>query len=114
MQGILAGLYCDPEAVGRMHEAGVGARVTLPVGNKLSLAHLRRDAHPVTMEGTVLALSDGWYTITGPTYTGQRACMGRSAVLDIGPARTGITEGPHEPWDVGDFVSPGQRTRCAP
>lgn len=113
MHGILAGLYCDPEAVGRMHEAGVGARVTLPVGNKLSLAHLGRDAHPVTMEGTVLALSDGWYTITGPTYTGQRACMGRSAVLDIGPARLVITERTHEPWDLGVFESLGQDPRGA-
>ncbi len=108
MEGILAGLYCDPEAVAHMHEAGCGAKVVLNVGNKRSLAHLGRDAHPMSLEGTVLALSDGWYTITGPTYTGQRACMGRSAVLDIGPATLVLTERTHEPWDLGVFECLGQ------
>src|SRR5690606_32507684 len=111
--GILAGLYCDPEAVGRMHDAGVGARLTLPVGNKRSLEHLGRKAAPPMLEGTVAALSDGWYTITGPTYTGQRACMGRSAVLDIGAARLVVTERTHEPWDLGVFESLGQDPREA-
>jgi Uncharacterized conserved protein len=113
MEGILAGLYCDPEAVGRMHEAGVGSRLTLPVGNKRSLEHLGRKAAPLMLEGVVIALSDGWYTITGPTYTGQRACMGRSAVLDIGAARLVVTERTHEPWDLGVFESLGQDPRQA-
>src|SRR3546814_14077291 len=65
------------------------------------------------LNGTVLALSDGWYTITGPTYTGQRACMGRSAVLDIGAARLVLTERTHEPWDLGVFESLGQDPRQA-
>src|SRR3546814_32422 len=80
LEGILAGLYCDPEAVATLGAAAIGAAVTLPVGNKRSLAHIGRDTPPMPLKGTVLALSDGWYTITGPTYTGQRACMGRSAV----------------------------------
>lgn len=54
-----------------------------------------------------------WYTISGPTYTGQRACMGRSAVLDIGQARLVITERTHEPWDLGVFESLGQDPRQA-
>src|SRR5690606_7811311 len=111
--GILAGLYCDAEAVAYMHDAGVGARVTLPVGNKRSLEHLGRNAEPVLLHGTVLALSDGWYTITGPTYTGQGACMGRSAVLDVGAARLVVTERTHEPWDLGVFESLGQNPRQA-
>ena len=113
MSGILAGLYCDAEAVAHMHDAGLGARVQLSVGNKRSLEHLGRNAAPMTLEGKVLALSDGWYTITGPTYTGQRACMGRSAVLDIGPARLVVTERTHEPWDLGVFESLGQDPRDA-
>ncbi len=114
MEGILAGLYCDPEAVAAMHAAGQGATVSLPVGNKVSLAHLGRHEPPTTLTGKVLALSDGWYTITGPTYTGQRACMGRSAVLDIGPARLVLTERTHEPWDLGVFESLEQDPRNAP
>ncbi len=113
LDGILAGLYCDPGAVAELHAAGVGAAVSLPVGNKQSLAHLGRDAQPVTLQGTVLAVSDGWYTITGPTYTGQRVCMGRSAVLDVGAARLVLTERTHEPWDLGVFESLDQDPRQA-
>ena len=113
MEGILAGLYCDPESVAAMHQAGVGATLSLPVGNKQSLAHLGRHTEPVPLTGKVLAVSDGWYTITGPTYTGQRACMGRSAVLDIGPARLVLTERTHEPWDLGVFESLDQDPRQA-
>src|SRR3546814_14300066 len=61
LEGILAGLYCDPEAVATLWDAGVGAAVTLPVGNKRSLAHIGRDTPPMPLKGTVLALSDGWY-----------------------------------------------------
>jgi len=67
----------------------------------------------VPLRGTVLAVSDGWYTITGPSYTGQRVCMGRSAVLDIGAARLVLTERTHEPWDLGVFESLGQDPRKA-
>ncbi|MER1967928.1 M81 family metallopeptidase [Castellaniella sp. GW247-6E4] len=113
LEGILAGLYCDPRAVDALHQAGVGAAVALPVGNKQSLERIGRQARPMALQGTVLALSDGWYTITGPTYTGQRACMGRSAVLDIGAARLVLTERTHEPWDLGVFESLGQDPREA-
>lgn len=113
LDGILAGLYCDPQAVAALHDAGIGATLTLPVGNKRSLEHIGRQTHPIALRGTVLALSDGWYTITGPTYTGQRACMGRSAVLDIGPARIVLTERTHEPWDLGVFESLQQDPRQA-
>lgn len=107
LTGILAGLYCDPEAVSIMTRAGLGAQVTLPVGNKLAIPAIGRDTPPKVLRGTVKALSDGEYTITGPTYTGQRAYMGRSAVLDTGRAQLVITERTHEPWDLGVFESLG-------
>jgi microcystin degradation protein MlrC len=61
----------------------------------------------------VRALTDGEYTISGPTYTGQRAFMGRSAVLDIGAATLVVTERTHEPWDLGVFESVGIDPRRA-
>jgi microcystin degradation protein MlrC len=61
----------------------------------------------------VRALTDGEYVITGPTYTGQRACMGRSAVFDIGAAQIVVTERTHEPWDLGTFESVGLDPRRA-
>ncbi|MBO9328910.1 microcystin degradation protein MlrC [Achromobacter xylosoxidans] len=107
LDGIVAGLYCDPEAVDALTRAGVGAQVELPVGNKRAIDSIGRPARPVALRGRVEALSNGEYLITGPTYTGQMACMGRSAVLDIGAARLVITERTHEPWDLGVFRSLG-------
>lgn len=90
-----------------MIAAGQGAQVELPVGNKRPIPAIGRPAAPVTLTGTVRAITDGSYVITGPTYTGQTACMGRSAVLDIGAAQLVITERTHEPWDLGVFESLG-------
>lgn len=113
LDNILAGLICDPEAVAQLTAAGLGAEVSVAVGNKRSLAHLGIHAKPVTLTGKVLALTDGQYRISGPTYTGMLCSMGRTAVLDIGPARLVICERPHEPWDLGVFESVGQDPRLA-
>jgi microcystin degradation protein MlrC len=113
MNGIMAGLICDPQAVALMREAGAGARVTLPLGNKRSLAGIGIHAAPFTASGVVRALTDGEYVISGPTYTGMRASMGASAVLDLGPAQVVVTSVPHEPWDLGVFESLGLDPRGA-
>ena len=113
MQDIQAGLLCDPEAVAQCAEAGVGAEVELLLGNKRPLTQIGRSTPPVRLRGTVRALTDGEYVITGPTYTGQRACMGRSAVFDIGAAQIVVTERTHEPWDLGTFESLGLDPRRA-
>ncbi len=106
LTGILAGPICDPGAVATLHAAGVGARVDLGIGNRVALPGFERLA-PLPLAGTVMALGDGEYVITGPTYTGQRCRMGRAAVLDTGAARILVTEEPHEPWDLGVFTGSG-------
>ncbi|ANH75797.1 mlrC family protein [Ralstonia insidiosa] len=107
LSGIAVGPVCDPEAVAAMIEAGVGATVTLPVGDKVPLTQL--GVYPVSrvLKGKVAAISDGEYTITGPTYTGQRIRMGRTALLDIGAAQVVVTETPQEHWDLGIFTHIG-------
>ena len=112
LDGVVSGPLCDPEAVAALHKAGVGATVTLPVGNKLASEAVKPQA-PLTLTGVVRALTDGEYTISGPTYTGQRAYMGRAAVLDIGAATLVLTERTHEPWDLGVFESVGIDPRRA-
>lgn len=113
LTGIVAGLICDPEAVARMTEAGMDATIRLPVGNKRDIPDIgRHEASPV-LQGVVRAVTDGTYVISGPTYTGQTACMGRTAVLDTGAAQIVITERPHEPWDLGVFESVGIDPRQA-
>ena len=113
LTGIQAGLYCDPEAVAAMARAGLGATVELPVGNKRPIDAIGRAAAPVTLRGVVRALTNGEYVITGPTYTGQTACMGPSAVLDLGAAQLVLTSRTHEPWDLGVFESLGLDPRAA-
>jgi len=113
LDGIMSGLICDPAAVQQMAKAGIGATVELPVGNQRAIASIGRAANPITLRGTVQALTDGQYLITGPTYTGQTASMGPSAVLDIGRALLVITSKPHEPWDLGTFTSLGLKPQQA-
>jgi len=113
MSGILAGPLCDPEAVAAMIAAGVGAQVTLPLGNKRSLAAIGVHARPMQASGIVRAVTDGEYVISGPTYTGMRVGMGRCAVLDMGAACVTVSEQTHEPWDLGVFESVGQDPRRA-
>ena len=112
LSGMVSGPLCDPEAVAALIEAGVGARVTLGIGNKLTREGAAPRA-PFMATGVVRAITDGEYVITGPTYTGQRAHMGRAAVLDIGAATLVVTERTHEPWDLGVFESVGMDPRRA-
>jgi microcystin degradation protein MlrC len=112
LRDIAVGPLCDAPAVESLARAGVGASVSIPLGNKVALSQLGIRKEPVTVAGTVLAISDGEYTATGPIYTGQRCFMGRTVLLDIGTARIVVTERPHEPFDMGVFrcvgVDPGR------
>lgn len=112
LHGIVTGPLCDPQAVATLTAAGVGATVTLEVGNKLA-GNAAKPRPPLTLTGVVSAVTDGEYVISGPTYTGQRAYMGRAAVLDTGSARVLVTERTHEPWDLGVFESVGIDPRGA-
>ncbi|MFZ2309376.1 MAG: M81 family metallopeptidase [Rhodoferax sp.] len=107
LHDIAVGPLCDPQAVATLMEAGVGTRVSLALGNKVALTQLAITKHPMQVTGTVRAVSDGAYTVSGPIYTGQRCCMGRTALLDIGSAQIVVTEQPHEPWDLGVFACVG-------
>lgn len=107
LHGIGVGPLCDPEAVGELIAAGLGATLTVALGNKVSLAGIGLHKTPVRLTGMVRAISDGEYLITGPTYTGQRGCMGRTVLFDIGAARIVVTERTQEPWDVGVFACVG-------
>jgi microcystin degradation protein MlrC len=107
LTGIAVGPIRDPEAVAELAKAGIGARVTLKVGGKMDMPAIGRAGEPLELTGVVRNLTDGQYTITGPQFTGVRAYMGRTAVLDTGSAEIVITERLQEPWDTGVFTSVG-------
>jgi microcystin degradation protein MlrC len=103
LRGILAGPIADPEAVAVLRKAGVGATVSLGIGNRWALPKIGVDKPPLELTGRVKALGRGEYVISGPTYTGMRCDMGEAAVLETDQADVLITEEPHEPWDFGVF-----------
>ncbi|CAG9167705.1 M81 family metallopeptidase [Cupriavidus pampae] len=107
LEDIAVGPVCDPEAVATLIAAGVGAQVTLKVGDKVAMPQLGLYPESKSLSGTVAAISDGEYVISGPTYTGQRIRMGRTALLDIGAAKVIVTETPQEHWDLGIFTHIG-------
>jgi microcystin degradation protein MlrC len=111
LTGIGVGPLCDPQAVAELVAAGPGREVTVALGNKVSLAGIGLAKTPVQLSGTVRAVSDGEYVITGPTYTGQRSSMGRTVLFDIGAARIVVTERTQEPWDLGVFTCVGHDPR---
>lgn len=99
---------CDPWAVGRMIEAGVGTTLTLPLGGKTDLPAIGRKGEPLELTGRVRAISDGEFIVTGPMMTGTRASLGRAAVLALpDEVEIVVCERHHEPWDLGCFRSLG-------
>lgn len=104
---IAVGPLCDPEAVEAMFQAGEGATISVPLGNKRALDSIGIRKTPVTLEGKVARLGNGEYVITGPTYHGMKCSMGRTALFVSGGVEIVVTEKTHEPWDLGVFTCVG-------
>ncbi|MFK4824980.1 M81 family metallopeptidase [Paenochrobactrum sp. BZR 588] len=103
LKNIIAGPFSDPEVVEQLFAAGVGAEVTIELGNKIVADDFVAPQPPLKLTGTVTALSDGDYVVSGPIYTGQLCHMGRAVAFKTNAAIILITEMPHEPWDLGVF-----------
>jgi len=72
------GPISDPEAVEQCIKAGVGKTLTLSVGAKTDKFH----GEPVTLTGTVRAITDGTYTRRGPMMGGTVDKMGPTVLLN--------------------------------
>ncbi|MEW7009098.1 M81 family metallopeptidase [Lentilitoribacter sp. EG35] len=68
----------DPDAVNIAKEAGVGNQINIQVGGKLSPG---LSSHEIS--ASVIALSNGDFTIRGPFYGGEKSSLGETAVLLI-------------------------------
>ncbi|MDA1330943.1 MAG: M81 family metallopeptidase [Proteobacteria bacterium] len=107
LSDIAVGPIRDPEAVGQLIEAGIGAMITLPIGGKTDMPAINKKGEPLELTGVIKNITDGNYVITGPQFTGVKASMGRTVVFDTGDAELVITEKLQEPWDRGVFTSVG-------
>jgi microcystin degradation protein MlrC len=88
-------------------QSGLGAEVSLPVGGKSDAPAMELKGAPLELSGRVAALTDGTFTITGPMMTGFTVTIGRTAVVDTGPAQVVISSHRCEPYDLGVFSHAG-------
>lgn len=107
LSDMVAGPFWDPAAVDELVRAGTGARVALDVGGKTDMPALGLAGEPLRIEGTIVKITDGNYTITGPMFTGMRLSTGRTAVIDTGGILVFVCEKPQEPYDIGLFTHAG-------
>ncbi|MFC3231333.1 M81 family metallopeptidase [Marinibaculum pumilum] len=104
---VAAGPFWDPEAVARMHAAGVGAELTLSIGGRTDMPALGLKGEPLQVTGRVKTLSDGRFTVTGPMMTGMELGIGRTAVLETAHVEILVSERRMEPFDLGIFTHAG-------
>ena len=107
LEGIIAGPIWDPEAVRQMIEAGEGTEISLSIGGKTNVAAINQTGHSLECKGTVIKITDGRFTISGPMQTGLQVNLGQTAVLDIGNAKLLVCEERWEPYDPGCFIQAG-------
>jgi microcystin degradation protein MlrC len=107
LEDVAAFAICDPQAVEQMKRAGVGARVTLPLGGKSEMPALGLKGRPRSVTGNVRRIVSGLYRNEGPMARGELADMGASAVLDTGKAEIVVISRHVEPHDIAAFRALG-------
>jgi microcystin degradation protein MlrC len=96
-------VLCDPDAVARCVQAGVGNRVALQLGGRRDPAH----SAPLAVTGRVRVISDGAYRNVGPLWTGSAGSLGRAVVLGLDGVDVVVSERPNGAFDPGVFTSVG-------
>ena len=113
LENVAVGVVWDPVAVRMMQETGLGNRVSIELGGKTDMPSINRLGEPWHVEGRVVSLTDGKWTVEGPMYTGVEVSTGATAVLDTGRMRIVVVSFHHEPWDTGIFSNNGiDPTQC--
>lgn len=102
------GLLCDPAAAAAAHAAGVGAKITLPLGG-----HSGIGAAPLVGRFTVEALGNGRFTATGPFYLGCKMDLGPMARLRLDGIRILVASRKQQAADQAMFrhldIEPAQQ-----
>jgi len=80
----------DDEAAGQAHQIGLGNVFRGLLGAKRD----KRFGSPLMVEARIRYLSDGTFVFKGPVFTGRKAEMGPSAVLEIGRLKVVVASRP--------------------
>jgi len=107
LEDVAAFAVFDPQAVEQMKRAGVGARVTIPLGGKLEMPALGLKGKPLRVTGNVRRIVSGIYRNEGPMARGELADLGTAAVLDTGKVEIAVISRHVEPHDIGSFKALG-------
>ncbi|MEQ9125709.1 MAG: M81 family metallopeptidase [Alphaproteobacteria bacterium] len=107
LEDVAAFAIRDAEAAAAMHEAGVGAEVTLDLGGKTAMPAIGAVGRPLKVTGTVKAVTDGLYRNEGPASKGVLMDMGPTAVLDTGRVQIVVISRNQEPNDLNCLRSLG-------
>jgi microcystin degradation protein MlrC len=107
LEEVAAFAVCDPQAVEQMMRAGVGARVTLPLGGKLDMPALGLKGRPREVTGKVQRIVNGIYRNEGPMARGELGDMGPSVLLDTGKVEIAVISRHVEPHDIAPFRALG-------
>jgi microcystin degradation protein MlrC len=97
----------DPDAVTQAIAAGIGARVTLPIGGKIAMPAIPAESPPLTVTGIVKTISNGHYRNRGPMARGLQMDMGPAVVLDIGAVEIALISRHVEPSDLNCLLALG-------
>jgi microcystin degradation protein MlrC len=107
LEDVAAFAICDPVAVEQIKRAGVGARVTIPLGGKMDMPALGLKGRPRTVTANVRRISNGIYHNEGPMARGELGDMGASALLDTGKVEIAVISRHVEPFDIAPFRALG-------
>ena len=107
LENVAAFAIFDPQSVEQMKRAGIGARVTLPLGGKLEMPALGLHGKPRMVTGNVRRIINGIYRNEGPMARGELADMGPAAVLDTGKVEIAVISRHVEPHDIAAFRALG-------
>lgn len=107
LENVAAFAIYDPAAVKRLIEAGVGAKITLPIGGNLAMPSLGLTGEPLEVTGTVRVITNGQYRNRGPASAGVLMDMGPTVVLDTGKVEIVVISRHQEPNDLNCFYSIG-------
>jgi microcystin degradation protein MlrC len=97
----------DPEAVQQVIAAGIGARVNLPIGGKITMPAIPVESPPLTVSATVKTISSGHYRNRGPMARGLQMDMGPAVVLDTGKVEIALISRHVEPSDLNCLLALG-------
>lgn len=106
LKDFAVGPIADPDVVAELIRAGVGSTLTITLGNKVPLNSQGITKQPLSLRGTVAAITDGMVKVLEGGFT-TFLRMGRSVLFDLGPGQIIITERRAEPNSLGVFSSLG-------